>query len=115
MFGAPTVEAAVEVISVGIQALNQVNISNLIIDITTPNLANLIMNNNKLDDQTIEKAKSYLKVKNINKIKTIPNCGSILSQIADSAGEEERALEKLSNIDLPNEAKKLINRNILNM
>ena len=110
LFGAPTVEAAVEVISVGIQALNQVNISKLIIDITTPNLANLIMNNNKLDNQTIEKAKSYLKVKNINKIKTIPNCGSILSQIADSAGEEERALEKLSNIDLPNEAKKLINK-----
>ena len=108
LFGAPSVEGAVEVISVGIQALNQVNISNLIIDITTPNIANLIMKNNKLDEQTIEKAKSYLKVKNINKIKTIPKCGSVLSQIADSAGEEERALEKLSKIDLPKKAKILI-------
>ena len=108
LFGAPSVEGVVEVISVGIQALNQVNISNLIIDITTPNIANLIMKNNKLDEQTIEKANSYLKVKNINKIKTIPKCGSVLSQIADSAGEEERALEKLSKIDLPKEAKILI-------
>ena len=108
LFGAPTVEGAIEVISVGIQALTQVNISNLIIDITTPNLASLIMKNNKLDEKTIKEAQVYLKVKNINKIKTIPHCGTILAQIADSAGEEERALKKLSNIDLPNKAKKLI-------
>ena len=108
LFGAPTVEGAIEVISVGIQALTQVNISNLIIDITTPNLASLIMKNNKLDEKTIKEAQVYLKVKNINKIKTIPHCGTILAQIADSAGEEERALKKLSNINLPNKAKKLI-------
>ena len=108
LFGAPTVEGAIEVISVGIQALTQVNISNLIIDITTPNLASLIMKSNKLDEKTIKEAQVYLKVKNINKIKTIPHCGTILSQIADSAGAEERALKKLSNIDLPNKAKKLI-------
>ena len=108
LFGAPSVEGAIEIISVGIQSLNQVKISNLIIDITIPNLANLIMKNSKLDRQNIEKAKLYLKVKNINKIKSIPICGNILSKIADSAGEEARALKKLSKIDLPQKAKKII-------
>lgn len=108
LYGAPNVSGAIEVISTGIQALTEVNISNLIIDITMPNLANLILRNVKLDKQTIKSAKSYLKTKNINKIKTIPICGNLLSKIADSAGENERALKKLYKIGLPIKAKKLL-------
>ena len=108
LYGAPNVSGAVEVISSGIQALTEVDISNLIIDITMPNLANLIMDNAKLSDQVIQSAKLYLKVKNINKIKTIPTCGKLLSKIADSAGENERALSQLNEIELPPKAKKLI-------
>ena len=108
LYGAPRVSGAIEVISTGIQALAEVNISNLIIDITMPNLTNLILKNSKLNNQEIKLAKSYLKVKNIKKIETIPNCGKLLSKIADSAGENDRALNKLYKIDLPPKAKKLI-------
>jgi ATP phosphoribosyltransferase regulatory subunit len=108
LYGAPNVSGAIEVISTGIQALTRVNITNLIIDITMPNLANLILHNANLNEETIKNAKSYLKVKNINKIKTIPNCGKILSEIADSAGENERALKVLYKISLPPKAKKLV-------
>ncbi len=108
LYGAPNVSGAIEVISTGIQALTKINIKNLIIDITMPNLANLILDNAKLDEKIIKIAKSYLKAKNINKIKTIPNCGNILSQMADSAGESERALKALYKINLPNKARKLV-------
>ena len=47
-------------------------------------------------------------MKNISKIKTIPRCGKILSEIADSAGEYERAIKKLQKINLPLNAKKFI-------
>ena len=108
LYGAPRVSGAIEVISTGIQALAEVNISNLIIDITMPNLTNLILKNSKLNKQEIKLAKSHLKAKNIKKIETIPNCGKLLSKIADSAGENDRALNKLYKIDLPPKAKKLI-------
>ena len=108
LYGAPSVSGAIEVISTGIQALAEINISNLIIDITMPNLTNLILENSKLNKQEIKLAESYLKVKNIKKIETIPNCGKLLSKIADSAGENDRALNKLYKIDLPPKAKKLI-------
>ena len=108
LYGAPNISGAIEVISTGIQALSEINISNLIIDITMPNLTNFILENSKLNEQEIKSAKLYLKVKNIKKIETIPNCGKLLSKIADSAGENNRALNKLYKIDLPPKAKKLI-------
>ena len=43
LYGAPNISGAIEVISTGIQALSEINISNLIIDITMPNLTNLIL------------------------------------------------------------------------
>lgn len=108
LYGAPNISGAVEVISTGIQALTEINISNLIIDITMPNLTNLILESAKLNSQEIKLAQSFLKVKNINKIEKIPNCGKLLSKIADAAGENERALNNLYKIKLPSKAKKLI-------
>ena len=108
LYGAPNISGAVEVISTGIQALAEIEITNLIIDITMPNLTNLILENAKLNEQEIKSAKSYLKVKNINQIEKIPTCGKLLSKIADAAGENERALNNLYKIKLPPKAKKLI-------
>ena len=108
LYGAPNISGAVEVISTGIQALAEINLSNLIIDITMPNLTNLILENAKLSEQEIKSAKSHLKVKNISRIEKIPNCGKLLSRIADAAGENERALNNLYKIKLPPKAKKLI-------
>tara|TARA_Y100001970_G_scaffold291021_1_gene426735 strand:+ start:7154 stop:8356 length:1203 start_codon:yes stop_codon:yes gene_type:complete len=108
LYGAPNISGAVEVISTGIQALAEINLSNLIIDITMPNLTNLILENAKLSEQEIKSAVSYLKVKNISRIEKIPNCGKLLSRIADAAGENERALNNLYKIKLPPKAKKLI-------
>tara|TARA_B100000686_G_scaffold327034_1_gene385517 strand:+ start:15659 stop:16804 length:1146 start_codon:yes stop_codon:yes gene_type:complete len=108
LFNNPSNQAAIEVISVGLESLKKVKISNLIIDITIPNLANIILKHFKLNKGDIDKTNSYLKMKNITKIKTIPKCGKILSEIADSAGEYERAIKKLQKINLPLNAKKFI-------
>ena len=61
-------KTAIEVISVGLESLKKVDISNIIIDLTMPNLTDIILNKFDLDTKTISMAKSYLKVKNISKI-----------------------------------------------
>ena len=86
-------QAAIEVISVGIESLKKVKISNIIIDITIPNLSNIILDEFKLNNETVKKINSYLKIKNISKIKTIPECGMLLASIADSAGDYKELLK----------------------
>ena len=101
-------QAAIEVISVGIESLKKIKISNIIIDITIPNLSNIILDEFKLNNETVKKINSYLKIKNISKIKTIPECGMLLASIADSAGEHTRAIKKLEKLKLPLKAKKFV-------
>ena len=69
LYNAPRVSGAIEVISSGIQALAEVNISNLIIDITMPNLTNLILKNSKnpVFDARLHAMLSYRNPKSINR------------------------------------------------
>ena len=108
LFNNNITHAAIEVISVGLESLKKIKINNLIIDITIPNLSSLIIKKRKLDSQKSKNAYSYLSMKNISKIKTIPTCGTILAKIADASGEYKRAIKILEKINLPIEAKKLI-------
>ena len=108
LFNNTSNQAAIEVISVGIESLKKVKISNVIIDITIPNLSKIILDEFKIDEATIKKINSYLIAKNTSKIKNIPRCGKLLADIADSAGDYKRAIKKLEKIKLPVKAKKFV-------
>ena len=56
-------------------------------------LSNIILDEFKLNNETVKKINSYLKIKNINQIKTISECGMLLANIADSAGEHTEQLK----------------------
>ena len=101
-------QTAIEVISVGIESLKKVKISNIIIDITIPSLSQIILQKYNLNEEIINKTNSFLRAKNISKIKTIPKCGKLLASIADAAGDYKRAINKLTKINLPLDAKKFI-------
>ena len=110
LYGAQHENAAIEVINIGIQTLQKANVGSLILDLTTPSLSNIILNDSKLDIESIKLAKSYLKIKDYKGLRNIPVCGKTLSIITESAGEEKRAIKILSKIDLPVKANKLIKK-----
>ena len=110
LYGAKHEEAAIEVINIGIQTLQKANVENLSLDLTTPNLSNIILKDSKLDEKTENYAKSYLKIKDYKKLRSIPRCGKVLSTITEAAGEEEKAHKILSKIDFSPKAKKMIKK-----
>lgn len=110
LFGDNHEKAAIEVINVGIETLNKANVHNMIIDLTTPNLCDIIMKEAKIDEKNIKKAKSLLKIKDSENLKNIPNCGKLLSKLSQASGEEQKALNILSKIDFSPKGKKLIKK-----
>ena len=110
LFGANHEAAAIEVINIGIDTLNKAEVTNLVIDLTTPQLANIILQESKIEEKHIKTAKTLLKIKDYKGLKKIPECGNLLASISKTAGEDEKALKLLSKINFSHRTNKLINK-----
>jgi ATP phosphoribosyltransferase regulatory subunit len=106
LIGAESVAADVEVILMGIEAMAEIGVTGLSVDIGIPTLVPALLNERTIKPETLPRLRQALDRKDAAAIASLgDSLGSSLTKILGAflaaAGPAERALAALSNLDLP--------------
>lgn len=105
LIGSASLEADVEILLLASEALTEVGVKNLSIDLTLPNLVPAVCRGLGLDSQASQLARDALNDKDIGELKAAQGpTGKLLRGLLAAAGPAGDALDDLARLDLPAEA-----------
>ena len=108
LIGTDTIEAYVEIILLGYEALKDSGVNNLSIDLAMPLLVPVILKELDLDKKIGDLVRCALDAKNIGELANIKGkIGNISRDLLKSAGPAEKSLEIIRNIELPLKAREI--------
>jgi ATP phosphoribosyltransferase regulatory subunit len=105
LIGSSSLEADVEVLLLAAEALWEVGVRNLSIDLTLPHLVPAVCRGLGLDEAAIQVARDALNDKDIGELKAIEGpAGQLLRGLLAAAGPADEALADMRRLELPPEA-----------
>lgn len=109
LIGSTSLEADVEVLLLASEALTEVGVQNLSIDLTLPQLVPAVCAGLGLDAEASQLVRGALNDKDIGELKATPGpTGKLLRGLLAAAGPADEALADLKRLDLPGEAARLV-------
>jgi len=98
----PAADAELVLLAAG--ALETLGVAGLSIDLNLPTMVPAILGDHRVDAATEERVAAGLSRRDAAAIKAEPEIGALLADLLDLAGPAERAIAKLSALDLPRSA-----------
>lgn len=105
LIGSDDIAADVEVLTVAAEALNEVGMKNVSVDLTLPRLVPLLCSALGLDGERTERVRAALDHKDATAVAAVGGeAAMLLGKLLAAAGMAEKTLKRLAGLKLPNEA-----------
>jgi ATP phosphoribosyltransferase regulatory subunit len=105
LIGSGDIAADVEVLTVAAEALDEVGMKNVSVDLTLPRLVPLVCSALGLDDERTERVRAALDHKDAAAVAAVGGeAATLLGKLLAAAGTAEKTLKRLAGLKLPTEA-----------